>query len=320
LHGIFAPGANLLLVVLLPAWAGATLFHYIVTRRAERKIKATFSRYLSPAMVRLLAEQPEFAVLGGEKLMATALFTDIKGFTALTEHMPGEAVAAMLNAYFSRMMDIVFANDGTLMKFIGDAAFVVWGAPVKIEDHARRAVQTALRIEDELKDYDCGGIFPALTTRVGIHTGLMVVGNLGSARRLDYTAVGDAVNLASRLESLYKYFGTTILMSGRCVEAAGCEAEAFELGLVRVAGKSEPVQLYTLFKEAPPAGAREEWQKALDLFRRREWEQAERLFTRAAELDRRLCQAADLYRQEIAAGLERPAAADWTGELAISTK
>jgi adenylate cyclase len=191
--------------------------------------------------------------------------------------MTAEETAAMLNRYFSEATEHVFETGGTLVKYIGDAVFAIWGTPVRLADHAARACRTALalaRMDAERGDSED----PArrLRTRVGVHTGPMLVGNLGSAQRFDYTAIGDAVNLASRIEGLNKLFGTRAIVSGETLAAAGDGFVARRLGRVRVVGRSEPVALFELLASdglAPLPGAPdpERFDAALRAFERGEF-------------------------------------------------
>jgi adenylate cyclase len=223
------------------------LWYYLTTARDREKIKRAFGLYLSPEMIRRIAEDPDAVNLGGQEIVGTALFTDIKGFTTIAETMSAENTAAMLNAYFSEATKHVFDAGGTLIKFIGDAVFAIWGAPIRREDHATQACAAALalaRAQDA--DGEKAGPVISLATRIGVHTGSMLVGNLGSEQRFDYTAIGDAVNLASRIEGLNKAFGTRALASGETILATDGRFVTRSLGLVRVVGRHEPVVLHEL--------------------------------------------------------------------------
>jgi adenylate cyclase len=198
-------------------------------------------------MIRRIAEDPDAVNLGGQELVGTAVFTDIKGFTSIAEGMSAEATAAMLNAYFSDATRHVFDAGGTLIKYIGDAVFAIWGAPIRRDDHATQACIAALALARAQEgDGGNGGPVARLVTRIGVHTGPMLVGNLGSAQRFDYTAIGDAVNLASRIEGLNKAFGTRALASGETIRATDGRFVTRPLGRVRVVGRNEPVELHEL--------------------------------------------------------------------------
>ena len=279
-----------------------------------------FELYLSPEMAQQLTEGGAAATLGGAKLWASALFTDIEGFTNITEEMPAERVAAMLNAYFTEVMEVVFQNKGTLIKFIGDAVFVLWGAPVRIDNHAELAVLTALAIDKEVERFNSSGRFPTLKTRIGINTGPMVVGNLGSKRRFDYTAIGDSVNLASRIEGLNKYLGTTVLFSESTRKDCGSTVPALRVADVHVVGKKETVTLYTIFDPMPVEVVINELDLALAFFKRRKWEEARTSFEKVKALEPRLIGACALYLATITEYAVSAPPEGWNGQLEFGHK
>jgi adenylate cyclase len=236
--------------------------------REREKIRRAFTFYLSPSMIRRVTESPEQLNLGGEEVVGTAMFTDIAGFTSIAEGRTAPQTAALLNEYFSEATRHVFDTEGTLIKYIGDAIFAIWGAPVPLPDHAERACRAALgmtRLDAALEGSPAG----ALVTRVGVHTGTMLVGNLGSSQRFDYTAIGDTINLASRLEGINKVFGTRVLISGETLSSVDGRFVVRRLGRVQVVGRGEPVgicELLGLAGEATSPDARgiERFQAALD--------------------------------------------------------
>ncbi len=226
-------------VVQLPtAYVLSLVWYYLTTVREREQIRRAFNFYLSPEMIERIVADPSSLNLGGEEVVATALFTDVAGFTSIAESMPAPATASLLNVYFSRLTRSIFTERGTLIKFIGDAVFAIWGAPLRMEDHAARACAAGLamaRGEDGAASPEPGREpgspqGPRLVTRIGIHTGPMLVGNLGSEQRFDYTAIGDAVNLASRLEGLNKYFHTRVIVSGDTIAQTGGQFVVRSLG------------------------------------------------------------------------------------------
>ncbi|MCU0224346.1 MAG: adenylate/guanylate cyclase domain-containing protein, partial [Acidobacteria bacterium] len=233
------------------------IWFYLTTVRDRERIKRAFSLYLSPAMTKQIAEDPTKLDLGGEEIVATAMFTDIKGFTTVAEAMGAKETAAMLNRYFSEATRHVFDTGGTLVKYIGDAVFAIWGAPLKMDDHAARACEAALAMSRMQAGGDGteGPDHPVrkLVTRIGVHSGPMLVGNLGSAQRFDYTAIGDAVNLAARLEGLNKMFGTRAMISGDALAQSGGRFAVRRLGRIRVVGRAEPVEVHELIGHAGEA-------------------------------------------------------------------
>lgn len=233
------------------AFAATMVANYATEGREKRRVRDLFSRYVSPEYVRRLADDLESLELGGERTEITVLFSDIRGFTALSERLPAADVLTLLNQYLDCMTDVVFRHGGTLDKFIGDAVMAFWGAPVAVPDHAARAAAAALDMLEELEELNEGwrerGFPSVLAIGIGINTGEAVVGNIGSLeRKLDYTAIGDPVNLASRLESLNKQYGTAILVSGSTARAAGDAFDFRPVEAVTVRGKTEPVDIYEL--------------------------------------------------------------------------
>lgn len=212
--------------------------NYMTEGRKKRAIKHAFGQYLSPEVVSEIARDPDSLALGGAEKKVTLFFSDIKDFTTISEKTKPQDLVLELNKYFSKTTKIIQRHGGTLDKYIGDAIMAFWGAPLSIEDHAARAVISALEIQNELIANS------KLTTRIGIHTGLAVVGNIGSDIRFNYTAIGDTVNLASRLEGLNKKFGTLIIISAATYNSARNNIEARKIGKVGVKGRAEPIEIY----------------------------------------------------------------------------
>jgi len=229
------------------SFSGAMAARYITEGRERRRIRELFGRYVSPEYVRILVERPESFRLGGERVPLTVLFSDIRGFTSISERLPPETVVSILNRYLDRMSEIVFRNGGTLDKFMGDGLMAFWGAPIPEPEHARKALTAGLEMLDAVDAFSAEirreeGV--DLDIGVGVHTGEAVVGNIGSlTRKLDYTALGDHVNLASRLESLNKERGTRFLASRAAWEAAGPGFRVRELPDAQVKGKEEGVSI-----------------------------------------------------------------------------
>lgn len=222
-------------------------YSYATEGRQKLYIRRMFGQYMSETVISDLLAHPEKLKLGGERRRVTLFFSDLAGFTTLSERLDPETVVTLLNDYLSAMTEIILEEAGTVDKFEGDAIMAFWGAPLDQEDQARRACRAALRQRAALADLNrrlAGPNLQPLAMRVGLHTGEAIVGNLGSARRFDYTVIGDTVNLASRLEGLNKFYGTTIMASEATV--AECrDAVAFrELDLVAVKGRETPVRIF----------------------------------------------------------------------------
>jgi adenylate cyclase len=227
---------------------GGVSYQYLVEGREKRKMKRLFGQYVSKDVYEQLVADPALARLGGQRRQMTVLFSDIRGFTTVTERGQPEEIVGMLNEYFTRMVDIVFRYHGTVDKFVGDMVMALFGAPLDDPDHADHAVEAALEMIAELQKLNQGwkaqGRFAELDIGVGINTGLMIAGNIGSDAIMSYTVIGDAVNLGSRLESLNKQYGTRIIISDATRRVLKGRYHYRPLGDVVVKGKTEPVAIF----------------------------------------------------------------------------
>jgi adenylate cyclase len=227
---------------------GSVSYQYFVEGREKRKMKRLFGQYVSKDVYEQLVANPSLARLGGQRREMTVLFSDIRGFTTVTEKGQPEEIVGMLNEYFTRMVDIVFRHRGTVDKFVGDMVMALFGAPLDDPDHADHAVQAALEMIAELQKLNAGwkaqGRFAELDIGVGVNTGIMIAGNIGSDAIMSYTVIGDAVNLGSRLESLNKQYGTRIIVSDATRRALKGRYDYRPLGDVVVKGKTEPVAIF----------------------------------------------------------------------------
>jgi adenylate cyclase len=240
-----------ILVALL--FASTTLVHYFSTESEKRYLKTAFQHYVPPAVVDDIVADADRLRLGGEKRELTVLFSDIRGFTAMSETLTPEDLVKLLNVYFTEMTNKVFEHKGSLDKYIGDAIMAVFGAPLAEPQHAQLACRTALDMIKSLAElkaqWQRDGL-PPIDIGIGINTGPMIVGNMGSASRFNYTVVGDAVNLASRIESLNKTYGTSILLSQYTWAQVKDEfPNAREIDRVQVRGRAQYVRLYELIPE-----------------------------------------------------------------------
>ncbi|HXV76905.1 MAG TPA: adenylate/guanylate cyclase domain-containing protein [Candidatus Polarisedimenticolaceae bacterium] len=312
-------------VVQLPAaYVVSLVWYYVTTARDREKIRRAFAFYLSPEMIRRIAENPEALSLGGEEVVATAVFTDIRGFTRIAERMGARETAAMLNRYFSEVTGRIFDTGGTLIKYIGDAVFAIWGAPVPFDDHATRACRAAIEIA-RAEQAPGDGAGSELITRIGIHTGSMLVGNLGSAQRFDYTAIGDTVNLAARLESLNKQFGTRALVSAETLGATDGTFVTRALGRVRVAGREEPVAIHELLGQngavtRPDAETIGRFERAVGDFVAGGFERAAEGFREVRERCGGRDGPSELYLDAIARRRAEPTAGEWDGVIRFTEK
>jgi adenylate cyclase len=276
------------------------LYRALVEEKEKRKVRGAFQQYLSAEVIRRLLESPE--LLEPRRTEITVMFTDIRGFTTISEKLDAQELAALLNQYLTGMTRIVFDRGGTLDKYIGDAVMAFWGAPIEQSNHAVSACSAAVEMMQRLaplqREWQAEGK-PHVDIGIGIHTGVASVGNMGSALRYGYTALGDTVNLASRLEGLNKDYGTHILVSQSTFEqvaaqTAGGESEAQfifrEVDLIRVKGKTQPVGLYELIGAREALGNAAEidervahFARGRALYRDRRWVDARAVFASIAE-------------------------------------
>jgi adenylate cyclase len=223
-------------------------YQYFFEGQEKRTMKRLFGQYVSKDVFAQLVANPTLARLGGQRREMTVLFSDIRGFTTVTERGQPDEIVSMLNEYFSSMVDLVFQHQGTLDKFVGDMVMALFGAPLDDPDHADHAVQTAIAMIGELRrlneQWKAQGRFSELDIGIGINTGPMIAGNIGSEAIMSYTVIGDAVNLGSRLESLNKQYGTRIIISEATRGQLKGRYEFRPLGDVVVKGKTQPVAIF----------------------------------------------------------------------------
>ncbi len=290
-------------------------------------LQDTLTRYVTKQVVELILEHPETIVLDGEEREATILFSDIRGFTTLSEKMNPKELVQMLREYFTLMVGAVFQFQGTVDKFIGDALMAIFGAPTPQPNHADLAIQTALEMQRLLEIFNTDRVQKgqeSINIGVGISTGDVVVGNIGSEKRLEYTAIGDAVNLASRLEGINKEYGTRTIVSEFTYHQVKDVFVGRELDEVRVKGKRKPVKIYEVMGK--PKEISEKTRKLHNLFtqglvyyRKKDWNRAIEQFNHALHLvpsdspSRLYIDRCVMYRQI-------PPPENWDGVFEMNTK
>jgi adenylate cyclase len=233
-----------------------TGFHAVFNRFVKefglkQQIKKQFEHYLDPGMVKKLQKDPSLLKLGGEKRDMTFLFCDIRGFTPISEKYKGnpEGLTKLINRFLTRMTDVIIANGGTIDKFMGDCIMAFWNAPIEDPDHEQHAVQAAIDMQDELSKLNvqlAAEELPTIAIGIGINTGEALVGNMGSDQRFDYSVIGDAVNLAARLESSSKTLGKTVVVGEKTYNAAKYDYNFDYIDSITVKGKTESVKVYTI--------------------------------------------------------------------------
>jgi len=217
------------------------------TEKAKREIRESFQNYFSPQILQAILKEPNKLKLGGQRREVTVLFSDIRSFTSLAERLPPAALSRFLQEYFNEMTEAVFATDGIVDKYIGDAVMAFWGAPIDQPDQADRAVRTAIDMMSRIRRLQGKWIkegYSQIDIGIGINLGIAAIGNFGSTKRFDYTVIGDTVNAASRLESLNKEFHSNILISESVKAQLSGQVEMQDMGEVQVRGKEKPVRVF----------------------------------------------------------------------------
>jgi adenylate cyclase len=300
-----------LVLVLLHAYGVKFVAEFL----AKQQIKKQFGTYLSPAMVEKLQKNPELLTLGGESRELSIMFTDVRGFTTISEHYGADVqgLTRIMNRYMTAMTAKIIENEGTLDKYIGDAQMAFWNAPLDDVDHARNAVRTALQMMESLDEFNreivAEGI-PPFGMGLGINTGTVVVGNMGSDQRFDYTCLGDSVNLASRLEGQSKPYGVRIILGPRTAELVRDSYPVAELDCIAVKGKTEGVRIYTLATET---GLHQEFIK---LYYAGNWKQAQALIPGCKQA----CPELEAYYGAMDERLATGKPSDWMGTYKATSK
>ena len=302
------------------SFLGATSYVSIVEGKEKRMIKGAFGKFVSPVIVDQLVADPKRLKLGGERRLISVLFSDMTGFTAMSETMEPERLVQILNEYLDEMADVIINSGGTLDKYIGDAIMAFYGAPAAMEDHAAACCRTALEMQRKLAEMneryrtEHPG-WPVLQMRIGVNSGMPVVGNIGGKKRFDYTALGDTVNLSARLEPACKIYGVRIMIGQATREYAGDRIQVRELDFLAVYGKQEPIRVYELLGwQGDDLGEKAEvityYNRGLSAFRDRDFELALQYFRAALEVDPTDRPSA-LYIERCEEYMVDPPPADW---------
>ncbi len=307
-------------------YLGITVYHYIKEEQEKKKIRGAFQYYLTASVINEMLKDPTKLKLGGDKKDLSVLFSDIRGFTTISEKLSPEELVRLLNEYLTAMTDVVFRHDGMLDKYMGDAIMAVFGAPLDQPDHARRSCLTALEMLSELhrlqKKWQAEGK-PVLNIGVGVNSGDMVVGNMGSEMRFDYTVMGDMVNLGSRLEGINKEYGSNIIISEFTFNIVKDSMCCRELDWVRVKGKKLPVKIYELLGEKKDESKFKEFignfEEGLALYRASRWDEAIAAFQKTLSI-RPEDEASRLYIERCKNLKENPPPAPWDGVFTMTKK
>ena len=323
--GLVLPLASSLLMI-AALFAFNMSWGYFVESRSKRQFTELFGQYVPPELVDKMAEDPEKYSMEGKSEELTVLFSDIVGFTSISESLAPKELSQFINDYLTAMSLVIRGNHGTLDKYIGDAIMAFWGAPVADTEHARRGVITAMAMQaelDKLREEMVARGWPAIRIGVGVNTGNMRVGDMGSKLRKAYTVMGDAVNLGSRLEGLTRIYGVGIIV-GPNTRVAVKDIVFREIDRVKVKGKDEPVEIFE------PIGIEGQvdnkvmdeiklWHKALRAYRAQNWDEAEADLLKAQNMSPQ-CKLYQLYLERVGQCRIDPPGPDWDGVTAFKTK
>ena len=279
-------------LTLILTWLVVMFYQYFGEEKDKRFIKSAFSQYLSPAVINALVQDPKLLKLGGEKRELTCLFSDVQGFSSISERLSPEELVELLNEYLSEMTNILLKHGGTIDKYEGDAIIAFFGAPLVQTDHALRAARAICEMQTRnaaMNQHWASLGKPQLFTRIGANTGRMVVGNMGSSLRMDYTIMGDAVNLAARLEGANKVYKNYTLISQHTQAQLTDEVVTRELDRIRVVGKAEAIAVYEVVGLAAQvkeevSNAHKYYAKGLALYRKQEFDEARKYFAQCIKL------------------------------------
>ncbi|GER92397.1 adenylate/guanylate cyclase domain-containing protein [hot springs metagenome] len=325
------------LISITLSYFGSEAYRNLFEERQSRFLKKAFSSYVSPELVSEIMKRPDMLKLGGEKREITVLFSDIRGFTTLSERLTPESLVSVLNQYLSPMTDIVLKNKGTLDKYIGDAIMAIYNAPLNIHDHAALACKSAIEMLERLKDINNSfkekGL-PEIDIGVGINTGEVIVGNMGTDMRFDYTAIGDTVNLASRLEGMNKVYKTHIIISEftfryltrlndlthKVIVQHSLNSSTLyirELDMIKVKGKDKPVTIYQVSSDMDEVLI-DKFEGALQLYRKQQFKEAREVFEMLeAEYSDK---TAGVFAERCAEFINNPPGDNWEGVYVAKIK
>ncbi len=321
-------------LALVTVFVASYMYRYFTEFKEKTQLKGAFSRYVNPDLVKQILEHPENVKLGGEKREITVLFTDIAHFTSISEKLTPESLVTLLNEYFQAMSDVIMAEGGTVDKYEGDAIMAFFGAPLQQEDHALRAGRTALKMREKLEELlgqweqaeplPGGEQRPVIDFRCGLSSGEVIVGNMGSSKHLEYTVMGDIVNLGSRLEGANKKYGTHIMVSEATHEKVKDFFAMRELDIIKVVGKNQSIKVYELLNlkgELVPAAAQllDWYNEGINLYHQRKFAQALEQFEKILKVYSQ-DEPSKLYKQRCEVLRDFPPPANWDGVFEMGSK
>lgn len=300
--------------------------YYRTEEKSRKWITSVFGKYVSPIVIDNLIKNPDSLNLGGEKRNITIFFSDIRGFTSISERLDPEELVSLLNGYLTEMTSIIINNQGLVDKYMGDAIMAFWGAPLDQPNHAEMACLSSLEMINKLKElqnkWKKEGIL-SLDIGIGLNSGNAVVGNMGSSSRFDYTAMGDNVNLASRMEGLNKIYDTKIIITEKTYKNVKDKFETRKLDVVRVKGKKKPILIYELLSQKNGIDKKQKdfinlYEAGLELYLNKNWKSAIKYFQKALKIIND--NASNIFINRCNELIKNPPSKDWDGVWEMKTK
>lgn len=300
--------------------------YYRTEERSRKWITSIFGKYVSPVVIDNLIKNPELINLGGEKRNITIFFSDIRGFTSISEKLVPEELVYLLNEYLTEMTSIIITNDGLVDKYMGDAIMAFWGAPLEQPNHAEMACSSSLKMIVKLRElqkkWKKEGI-PSLNIGIGLNSGDAIVGNMGSSSRFDYTAMGDNVNLASRMEGLNKIYGSNIIITEKTQKVIKNNFETRMLDAVKVKGKKKPIFIFELISAKDKLSKKQidfikSFETGLNLYFEKKWKPAIKSFEEALGIMDDM--ASNIFIKRCQEFIKKPPSQDWDGVWEFKTK
>jgi len=329
---IYTFGTGLIMNILYPllsitlVYIPLVVIYYLTEEKSRKWITSIFGRYVSPVVIDNLIKNPDKIKLGGEKRNITIFFSDIRGFTSISEKLNPEDLVHLLNEYLTEMTSIIRKDQGLVDKYMGDAIMAFWGAPLDQPNHAEMACSSSLEMIDKLRELQLKwkkeGI-PTFDIGIGLNSGDAIVGNMGSSKRFDYTAIGDNVNLASRLEGLNKPYGTNIIISENTHKTIKNKFETRKLDAVKVKGKKKPILIYELLSKKDGLNKKQSefvnvYEEGLELYFEKKWKRAMKSFQIASKLIND--SASHVFINRCQEFQKNPPPKDWDGVWEMETK